>query len=327
MKYFDAEQYIKNDYPFIIIIGGRGIGKTYSTLRYITANNLFHIYLRNSDKVLQICSSEMGNPYKAINTDFGTGYQFHMTKDGTAMILDHANDDRLIGYGAALSTFSNLRGVSMPEVEIVIFDEFLEITHGKNKQSSWFFNFYETVARNRELQGKKPLKVIMLANSMNIDNSILADFGVINIIEEMVRNGQQKCSIPEKGIMILLPEMSEFSIAKADTALYRATADSAYYSMAVNNRFTENDFSNIRKTVNLYEYSPLCSYNGIYIYSHKAHNKLYVCRKYANCPTFSEHGKLGFKRQFGAYIRSAMIDGAVEYSDYNAKYVLTSLLL
>lgn len=327
IRYFDAEPYIENNYPFVIIIGGRGIGKTYSTLRTVTEKNIMHMYLRNSDKIMQICSSEMGNPYKAINEDFGTDYQFHMTKDGTAMIQDAKNDNKIVGYGCALSTFSNLRGVSMPEIKVVVYDEFLEIVHGKSKQADWFFNLYETVNRNRELQGKPPLKVIMLANSLSIENAILSEFGIISTIEGMVRSGQRKVSIPEKGIMILLPYLDDLANAKRDTALYRATQDSSYYAMAIENRFTENDFSDIQKKANIYEYIPVCCYCGVYIYNHKSDGTLYACNIYADCPSFDENKRLAFRRRYGAYLKSAIIDGRMKFQNYAAKYLLTDALI
>lgn len=326
MRFFDARPYIFNEYPFVIIIGGRGIGKTYSCLRTVTKEKIQHLYLRNSDRQIEICSTAMGNPYKAINSDFNTHYSFKTTKEKVSMIIDEDNNNSIIGYGCALSTFGNLRGVSLEEVEVVIHDEFLDIKHGKNQQADWFFNMYETVNRNRELLGKKPLKVVMLANSMSLENSILSQFGVINIIESMLANGQRKTSIPEKGIMILLPYLDDLANAKSNTALYRATADSAYFQMAINNEFVENDFSNIKKKVALYEYIPICSYCGIYIYVHKNNGRMYACRTYANCPSFNEHSKLSFKRNFGVHLKTCIIDGKMEFSDYSAKFTLTSAL-
>ena len=41
-----------------------------------------------------------------------------------------------------------------------------------------FFNLYETVNRNRELEGKEPVKVYMLSNSTSLDNEILAELSI-----------------------------------------------------------------------------------------------------------------------------------------------------
>lgn len=38
IKFFNLARYINKKYPFLVCIGGRGIGKTYSVLKYIVEN-------------------------------------------------------------------------------------------------------------------------------------------------------------------------------------------------------------------------------------------------------------------------------------------------
>ena len=66
----------------------------------------------------------------------------------------------------ALSTFGNLRGVDFSDVDMIFFDEFVPQKNARpiKAEAEAFFNLYETVNRNRELDGRPPVRVLMLSN-------------------------------------------------------------------------------------------------------------------------------------------------------------------
>lgn len=270
IKWYDIRAERRRWKPLNIIISSRGIGKTYSTLLYLVEECRGEfLYLRNTDVQIKTCSSEFGNPFKAINKNTGREIWIKGRKE-CGYIYE---GETLRGYASALSTFENMRGVDLSGVTDVIFDEFIEKTPLRFDQFSAFLNFYETVNRNRELTGGEPLRVFMLSNAQRLSSPILAGFGLIPTIEEMIKTGQTNFSTKE--IWLSLPR-SEVSEAKKKSVLYQAANGTRYYSEAIENKFANDSFSGISKR-NLNEYKPICSIDNFYLYKHKADGSIYIC--------------------------------------------------
>lgn len=277
MKWYDIRDYRSKWKTFNIIISGRGIGKTYSALLYLLerakeGNEV--IYLRNTDVQIQSCTSEFGNPFKAINRKTGSNIYIKRKKE-CGYIYKRLNDTEsdLIGYAAALSTFENLRGVSLETVTDIVFDEFIENRPLQFDQFRALLSMYETINRNRELEGDEPLRVFLLSNAQKLYSPILAGFDLIPVIENMIKTGQRNYSTGD--IWLSLP-VSEVSEAKKNTALYRITDKGAYFSEAIENKFANDSFDAIQKQ-KLIEYIPYCCIDDIYIYRHKSTGNFYVC--------------------------------------------------
>ena len=308
-----------------VIIGGRGIGKTYSAIDYLVNLNVPFIYMRNTDVQLKESSTAFGNPFKRWNIDHNRDIK--IIKEGMHSVIVEKLDDsevNYLGYAVALSTFENLRGVDLSDVEYVLFDEFIERRTLTFQQFETFANFYETVNRNRELQGREPLKVILLSNAQKLGNPILAGYGFIPIIENMIRNGQKEKI--EKHFYISLPE-SNVSDAKKNTANYVLTAGSKFADEALDNKFSYDSFYNIKKKP-LREYYPVCSIDDIYIWKHKAKFIYYVCRSRSDkVQEFSsKDNKTQFLRTYGMTLRDANAAGKVFYSDFTIKMQLLEVI-
>lgn len=321
MEYYEIKNRVGKLRPVSIIIGGRGIGKTYSALSFLLEAGKRFMYVRNTDKQMQLCASAFGNPFKKVNVDkdrdvlLKAAGEIYVIRDNTA--------EETIGYGAALSTFENMRGVDLSDVEIVLFDEFIENRKLSFDQGKAFLNFYETINRNRELEGRPPLIVLMLSNAQRLNNPILAELGLIPVIENMIRTGETM--IVTKDYFVELP-ISNVSEEKAETALYRMAAGSAYADEALKNLFANDSFFNIKKQP-LKEYKPLCALDDIYIYRHKSGSSLYACRSRAECVKYSSKDQLAaFNRRYGVQIRAAFTDGRIYFSEFTIKYTLVDKL-
>ena len=324
MKFFEIKDYLSDLRAISIIIGGRGIGKTYSTLDFIINENEKFIYLRNTDTQLEECSGDFGNPFKKLNTDKGYDISVSRSKKHSN-IIDHSREvDNIIGYGVALSTFENLRGVDLSDVKYVVFDEFIENRKLTFDQFKTFQNFYETVNRNRELLGEGPLKCILLSNSQSLNNPILMGYNIVPIIEGMTRSGQQKHK--SEGMFILLPE-SEISELKKNTANYKMIKGTRIYEENLNNKFANDSFYGIVKR-NLREYKPLVRVDDIYIYKHKSAAKYYACSSQAlNIQEFnSRDNAMIFYRAYGHSLLISYAAGNLEFSDFTIKSQLLELL-
>lgn len=325
MKFFEIDDYMNDLRGKNIIIGGRGIGKTYSSLRN-ALNSLRpgrkFIYLRNTDIQLDECCSDFGNPFKKLNTDYNDNVRMTKSKQH-ANIID--KDDNIIGYGCALSTFGNLRSVDLSDVDLVIFEEFIEARTLTFDQFKAFQHFYETVNRNRELFGEPALVVIMLSNSQSLNNPILIGYNLVEVIEKMIISGQEKY---KKGdIFVLLPD-SEISRLKAQTAHYKDLKGTKIYKEIIENQFSNDSMYAVVKRP-LVEYIPVCKLDDVYIYRHKSNSKFYICHTAAiNIPEYtSKDNKMAFYKAIGRVLTAEYPHGNVEFSSFLVKSQILKIII
>lgn len=325
IDYYKISDYSHKLTAINIIIGGRGIGKTYSALDFSINTGEPFIYMRNTDIQLQESASAFGNPFKRWNTDHGRNIYISKEKSHALIRNGDADDDPIIGYAVALSTFENMRGVDLSDVRYVIFDEFIERRKLSFKQFETFVNFYETVNRNRELMGEDPLKCILLSNAQKLDNPILAGYNLIPTIERMILSGQKEYRKP--GLYLSLPE-SSVSDAKKNTANYELINGSRIAAEALDNKFAFDSFYGIRQRP-LNEYTPLVCIDNIFIYKHKSNNRLYACSTQAlNVQTFSSRDNLtAFLRAYGRKLMDYASTGKLEYSDFVIKTLILDLIM
>lgn len=218
------------------------------------------------------------NVFKKINSDKGCNVIAERDED-TGVFYDNTNDEkRMIGYLSALSTFSNFRGPDMSDVELIIWDEFIPEAQERMVKDAAvvFFNAYETINRNRELEGRPPVPVLFLANSNKIDNPMFIELGIVREAEKMLKKGIQYHINRDRGYMIIFLNESPISEQKRETALYKLVGDrSLFYKMSLDNSFNLEDTELIQSR-KLTEYKPLVNVGEITIYQHKSNGSFYV---------------------------------------------------
>ena len=314
--------------PFNFIIGGRGIGKTYSAIHMcVTEFSGRFMYLRNTREQLQESCGAFGNPFKKWANDHKLDIVMEVEKKH-AVINSYLYDQgetikEMIGTGANLSTFENLRGIDQSNCELILYDEFIENRTLSFDQYKAFLNMYETVNRNRELEEKAPLKVLLLSNAQRLGNPILRGFNLIPVIENMQKNNQRIWT--NETIRIELP-FSEVSEAKRKTALYQASNGSDYNAEALDNNFINDSFAGVRK-VNINEYIPIVCIDDIYIYKHKSDSIYYACAIKADCKRFrSIDNFIIFYRLYGMQFKLAIASDKFYFSDYSTKIDILTIL-
>lgn len=327
MKFFEIEDYEGKLSAISIFIGGRGIGKTYSTFSYLleVETDSPFIYMRNTAVQLKECCNQFGNPFKRWAKDHDRKIWMEMEKEHAVIYEDVSGEVKIVGYGVALSTFENLRGVDLSDVKYVCFDEFCEKKRMTFDQFKSFQSFYETVNRNRELFGEPPLICILLSNSQKLDNPILAGYELIGIIEGMLKRDEKQ--FRRKGLFLCLP-VSEISELKRQTENYQLIKGSKVAKEALDNKFAYDSFYGVVKRP-LKEYVGLCMIDDIYIYKHKNNGKLYACRSQCtNVMEFnSKDNRSLFLRTYGRNLDLAFAKGTLEFSDFQAKAKLSEILM
>lgn len=314
--------------PHTFIVGGRGIGKSYSAIdTCVTKYPGQFLYLRNTLTQLRESANAFGNPFKRWSKDHNRDVFMKMSGDHAEVYENIGSDDgkekKLLGYGAALSTFENLRSIDLSDVNFILFDEFIENRTLTFDQYTAYKHMYETVNRNRELFGEPPLYVVLLSNAQRLGNPILRGYDLIPVIEGMQRSGQRVTSIGNKRIELPFSEISEL---KRNTALYQDSDDN-FIEQALNNNFSNDSFTGVKK-VNLMEYAPVCSIDGVFIYRHKANSTFYACATPAKGihNYRSKDNLIVFMRLYGLKLKLAYGSDKIFFSDYSTKVDLMTIL-
>lgn len=314
--YLNIEQILSYGVPFNFIVGGRGTGKTYGTLKTAYIENKRFILMRRTQAQCDLINKPEFNPFKALNNDTGSNAVVKSISKYNAKIVEETEEDeRLLGYTCALSTIANMRGFDASDVELLIYDEFIPEKHERaiKNEGSAFLNAYETINRNREIKGEKPLQVLCLANAFNIANPIFLELGLVGRCEKMKNSGQEIFIDKDRGVCVVLLQKSKISRAKADTALYRLSSGS-YVDMALSNDFVYNNSDNI-KSMALKEFKLLCTVGEISIYKHKSKRLFYVSEHRTGTAPIYKSDEVNLQRYrknhgvalYGAYMRNNII--------------------
>ncbi len=265
-------------FPFCWMLGARGIGKTYGVLNYCREHEIKLLILRNSGSQIEMLRTAELMPYNQINIDSGCKIAPRkISKYITEFIDDpEAEAPQTVAYATALSTFSNLRGISL-QVDAILFDEFCpERSERKVRYApETLMNMYESINRNREIKGGDPLPLICCSNAMDIANDYFAYLGLIEAAQKMAMTSQSVWKSKARRTIIIMPQNSPISAAKKETALYQMAGNSAFSKMAIDNDFAYNDASFIAIRP-LSEYTPVITYEGIQIWRHKTRREWYI---------------------------------------------------
>lgn len=160
-----------------------------------------------------------GHELKVVSNKSG-GYNFYC-------------DGKIMGYGLALSTSSSRRSTSKPYVQRIIFDEFLiDDTSGSRQyylnsgnEKFLFDNFYETIARGRDIP------VIFIGNAFSMVNPYFIELGIR--IEEPEPNKIYK----GKFWTVVFWKDEEFLQERSKTQFYQATQNTEFSQHAFGNTF------------------------------------------------------------------------------------------
>lgn len=321
----DASRWFSDPATFIICTGGRGIGKTFGALHEIVERGLKFIYLRRTQTQIDTIKLSELNPFRAVNDAFGydivaaplgkyMGGFYHADGDGKAT-------GAVLGIAVALSTVSNVRGMSAEDYDVLLFDEFIPERHERpiRAEGDAFLNCLETINRNRELQGRPPVKTILLSNSNDLDSPILSAIGALRPLDEMIRKGRSYRSLYDGAMSIYRYLDSPVSQRKRQTALYRVSHSDDFNAMALDNAFSAANYENV-KPLSLDQFRPLVSIGGVTVYEHKSDFMFYVVMgvKSEHVYTLLPNSRKAFIQKYG-YVIDALYQDAVFYMSAPAK--------
>lgn len=285
--------YIMNQPESIIsVVGARGTGKTYGVMKWLIEHDKRFIYVRRLKTQLDECRKEVGNPFKKLNFDLDMNIK-PFPAGGTVSFNIDERGGKNVAVGVALSVVANIRGVDYSDYDYIVFDEFISSDGERPIKNEFqaFLNFYETVNRNREIEGRTAVKCIMLGNANRISNAYFTGWHCMRRVLNMIRGKQYVWRTDDRTRMIILLIDSPISQRKQETVLYQ-NSNADFIRMALDNAF-RTDETRI-KSEPLKEYVHIVSVGEIGIYKHKSKRKYYVSATICKDPYYDAFG-IGLK--------------------------------
>lgn len=281
--------------PFNIGYGARGTGKTYGILQWILQEHKCFMFMRRTQTQIEMIMSDGMNPFEPLNRDMNYHvqpvrirrqlYAFYHFAENSEGTLEPVGPP--IGYACALSTVKNVRGFDASSIDVIFYDEFIPERHEPKMkgEADAFFNSVETINRNRELSGGKPVQCFLMANSNDLTNAIFMELQIISKVLSMKKNKQQFAILKERGLALFDFYNSPISDRKSQTALYKLVGgESDFSKMALENEFTYNPLSETKRRP-LIEYVPIVNIGELTIYQHKSkRNEYYLSTHKSGSP-------------------------------------------
>lgn len=267
--YYNYDRIVSYNALLNILIGERGVGKTYGASKLVT-----HDFIKKKRQFVYLrrYKTELSKSMKKFFQELVKNDEFPnhtLEVHGNTFIID----DEVAGYGMTLSTAQQLKSSNFSDVYYIIFDEFLiESGQGyylKNEVLS-FLGLLETIGRMRDI------KVFMLANAVSEVNPYFLFFDLT-----LPYNNDIKLF---KDGMILLQYMKNeaYREAKKKTKFGRLIEGTEYEEYAIDNKFSDNNNVFIEKKTGTSKFSFSFIYKDIQlgIWIDYNNGKMYVSNDY-----------------------------------------------
>ena len=226
--YYNYDRIISYNALLNILIGSRGVGKTYGATKLVIKDFLKKrrqfIYLRRY-------KTELSKSMKKFFTEIIKNEEFpnHTFEvHGNTFLID----EEVAGYGVTLSTAQQLKSSNFSDVYYIIFDEFL-IESGQGyylkDEVLAFLGLLETIGRMRDI------KVFMLANAVTEVNPYFMFF-------DLALPYNNDIKLFKDGMILLQYLQNEAYIkAKKETKFGKLVAGTEYEDYAIDNKFTDDN--------------------------------------------------------------------------------------
>lgn len=263
--YWDINRTMSYNALFNFVIGMRGVGKTYGSLKKCLEmfekslkqpqRKQFLYVRRYKTELEKLTVMRNGRLFKAVSKEFPN----HILKAESNVLY---YDDEVCGYAQPLTTASILKSDSFPDVATIIFDEFIIDSSGTYKylkdEVGKFLDLYETVARSKDV------KVFFLSNAVSVANPYFEFFHLDKPKgTDIQRFGK------EKDIVVEFTNNPEFSDFKKSSRFGRLISDTSYADYAYDNEWLVDNTDFIEKKTRRADYFVSIRYKdtwlGIYL--------------------------------------------------------------
>ena len=338
--YLNAEGVLDTPFTFIWCVGARAVGKTYGfslwPFLHLKAGEKF-LLLRRTQTQVEAITAPGFSPFEVYNRDMGWDIGiFPVAKNLWGVYHSQPDENgklkpsgECLGYVGALSTMANARGFDAAAIQYIYYDEFIKEPHQKaiKGEGEALLNLYETINRNRELEGKPACRLVCASNSVDLANPYFVLLGLVTKYEKMIKECKQYKALPDRSTLIMSLDNSPISQRKKETALYRMARDTQFNKMALENDFDVN-FGEYQ-SLDLNQYNPKVCIGELTIYKHKSNGTYYVCtHKRGSPPEFgaSKAERDRFRKANGIWVVNAYLGRKMRFETYYCEALLTEYL-
>lgn len=248
--WYDPAITLSHNYIWNMVLSHRGGGKTFGCLelavRKWLKNKRQFIYLRRTDAELQLCKDHLMDAVQA---------EGHFAPHTFKVIgTDIYCDDEVIGYCVALSKAYQMKSVAFPNVDLIVFDEFLiEDKNGRYlpNEPNKVLAFMETVGRMRDIT------LMALANYISFDNIYFQYWGL------HPKRGSVFTKHPEKPVLIHMYDNQNFKAKKKETPFAKLIKDTAYGAYILDNVALADNYTFVEKPEGFIDYMLTYRFNGV----------------------------------------------------------------
>lgn len=236
-----------------VIVGNRGGGKTFGGKEwaidnFINKKEQFGYIRRYRDDLKEPMQQFFNDiAYKYPDYEFKVeNYKFYIRLKPADEKTKWTKED-IAGYGFVLSTASNKKSISYPEITTLIFDEFLldkgNVSYLADEPLK-LLNLYETIARPGS--GHKRVRLFMLANAISITNPYFL-FWDLKMPTKQDKHGKWVWLHPTRPILVEDVRNEQFIKEKQESEFGQLVAGTRYGEYSINNKFILDDDTFIEK--------------------------------------------------------------------------------
>lgn len=213
----------------IIIIGGRGIGKTYGTKKKFIKDFIFKdkkfVWVRDSESACDELRANNGDRFFAdVRHEFGESFT------GTIKNEVITINGKFAGYLMPLSTYYKYKGNSYAEIKNICFDEFMPEQSQiiRSNRTVQFVNTVETIGRLR-----KDYRIVLLANALNRGDEIL------NLFNFNIKDYGYYINREKSCVLHYCENDAKFDAARADSISGKILKNTVYEQNIAYNKFRD----------------------------------------------------------------------------------------
>lgn len=252
-KYWNLRRTLTYNRLINIIVGNRGGGKSYGAKQWAIDN---FIKKREQFGYIRRYKEDLKEPMLRFFDDISMrypDYEFKVEGNKFMIRLKPADEkekwtqEDVAGYGFILSTASNKKSISYPNITTLIFDEFL-LDKGNQRYLSnepiALLNLYETVARPGTEHPR--VRLFMLANAISITNPYFL-FWDLKMSDKKDKNGKYIWLHPTRPILVEDVRNELFMEEKRASEFGQLISGTKYADFSIENKFILDDNTFVEK--------------------------------------------------------------------------------
>ena len=240
--FYDYQKVLSYNAFLNIIIGERGVGKTYGAKKYVInrwiKKHKQFVYIRRYETDLESSIGSTGDNkfFEQVKNEFPE-HEFKINKSKKVRKL--IMDNQVIGYAIPLSSADSLKSSTYDNVETIIYDEFMlkegSSQHYLRNEPEMILDIIETVGR------LKDVKIFLLGNAISSTAPIMTYFDLslpYNSDIKLFKNGL---------ILVNYIKNEAYRKVKKSTKFGKLIEGTRYSKYAIDNEFLSDSKSFIKR--------------------------------------------------------------------------------